>query len=74
MRARGRVAGGMAPPVRGGYKRPFDLALLGLALVLLAPVWAEFGLAIALAIRLDDGGLALYRQRGSGWVGRCSRY
>lgn len=59
-----RAAGppGMAPAARGGYKRPFDLAVLGLALVLLAPLWAGLGLAIALAIRLDDGGPALYRQ------------
>ena len=53
---------GIAPVARGGYKRPFDLALLGLALVLLAPVWTGLGLAIALAIRLEDGGPALYRQ------------
>ena len=51
-----------AAPARDGYKRPFDLALLGLALVGLAPVWAALGLAIALAVRLEDGGPALYRQ------------
>ena len=53
---------GSAPAARGGYKRPFDLALLGLALVLLAPLWAGFVLAAVLAIRLEDGGPALYRQ------------
>lgn len=52
----------IVPVVRGGYKRPFDLALLGLALVLLAPLWVGLGLAIALAVRLADGGPALYRQ------------
>ena len=55
-----------AAPVRDGYKRPFDLALLGLALVVLAPLWAVLGLAIALAVRLEDGGPALYRQRRLG--------
>ena len=59
----------MAPAARGGYKRPFDLALLGLALVVLAPVWAGLGLAIALAVRLDDGGPALYRQPRLGMGG-----
>ena len=51
-----------APAARDGWKRPFDLALLGLALILLAPVWALLGLAAALAVRLEDGGPALYRQ------------
>lgn len=54
--------GNAAPAARQGYKRPFDLALLGLALVLLAPLWVVLGLAIALAVRLQDGGPALYRQ------------
>ena len=59
----GRVsARSAAPPLRRGYKRPFDLALLGLALVLLAPLWAVLCPAIALAVRLGDGGPALYRQ------------
>ena len=53
---------GAAPAARDGWKRPFDLALLGLALVLLAPVWALLGLGAALAVRLEDGGPALYRQ------------
>ena len=53
---------GLAPAAREGYKRPFDLAVLGLALVALAPVWALLGLGVALAIRLDDGGPALFRQ------------
>ena len=53
---------GFAPAARGGYKRPFDLALLALALLLLAPVWVVLGCGVALAIRLDDGGPALFRQ------------
>lgn len=59
---------GAAPAARCGWKRPFDLALLGLALVLLAPVWAVLVPAIVLAVRLEDGGPALYRQRR---LGRC---
>ena len=51
-----------ATPVRDGWKRPFDLALLGLALVLLAPLWAVLGIVIMVAVRLEDGGPALYRQ------------
>ena len=64
-RAGGLDGGGpthAAPAARDGWKRPFDLALLGLALILLAPVWALLGLAAALAVRLEDGGPALYRQ------------
>ena len=53
---------GAAPAARDRYKRPFDLAVVGLALALLAPVWALLVPAIALAIRLDDGGPVLYRQ------------
>ena len=64
--ARGREDGAgpdrVLPMARAGWKRPFDLALLGLGLVLLAPLWAALGLGIALAIRLEDGGPALYRQ------------
>ena len=64
--ARGRRDGagpdGVLPMARERYKRPFDLALLGLALVVLSPVWAVLVPAIALAIRLEDGGPALYRQ------------
>ena len=51
-----------APAARGGYKRPFDLVLVVLALVLLAPLWAVLVPAVALAVRLEDGGPALYRQ------------
>jgi lipopolysaccharide/colanic/teichoic acid biosynthesis glycosyltransferase len=39
-------------------KRPFDVALASLMLVLSAPVWA----AIALAIKLEDRGPIFYRQ------------
>jgi lipopolysaccharide/colanic/teichoic acid biosynthesis glycosyltransferase len=39
-------------------KRPFDIALATTMLVVSAPVWA----AIALAIKLEDGGPVFYRQ------------
>src|SRR5712691_955069 len=39
-------------------KRPFDVALAGLMLVVSAPAWA----AIALGIKLEDGGPIFYRQ------------
>ena len=62
MGARAAAPGDAAAAAREGWKRPFDLALLGLALVLLAPVWAVLIPAVALAVRLEDGGPALYRQ------------
>lgn len=55
---------------REAWKRPFDLALLTLALVLLAPLWLALGLAIALAIRVDDGGPVLFRQDRLGRGGK----
>ena len=67
-RARGSQSA--APPPRDGYKRPFDLLLRGLALAALAPVWTVLGLAIALAVRLEDGGPALYRQARLGRGGK----
>jgi len=39
-------------------KRPFDVALAGVMLVASSPAWA----AIALAIKLEDGGPVFYRQ------------
>jgi len=54
---------------RGSYKRAFDLALLGLVLVLAAPLWAVLVPAIALAVRIGDGGPALYRQQRLGQDG-----
>ena len=62
-----------APAPRDGYKRPFDLAVLSLMLVLLAPLWAVLVLAIALAVRLEDRGPALYRQARLGQGGAVFR-
>lgn len=47
-------------------KRTLDIALSGAALVLFSPLYA----AIAVAIRLSDGGPVLYRQRRMGLDGR----
>ena len=47
-------------------KRTLDIAISGAALVTLAPVCA----AIALAVRLSDGGPVFYRQRRMGLDGR----
>lgn len=50
-------------------KRPFDVGLAGLGLVLSAPLWA----LIALAIRLEDGGPVFYVQERVGRGGRRFR-
>ena len=55
------------------YKRPFDLALVALALVLAGPLWLALGGAIALAIRIEGGGPVLYRQPRLGRDGRVFR-
>ncbi len=47
-------------------KRPFDVALSGLGLLLSAPLWA----AIALAVRLEDRGPLFYAQERVGRNGR----
>lgn len=52
------------------YKRPFDLAVLILAHVLLAPLWLALWIAIPLAIKLDDGGPVFYSQRRVGRGGK----
>ena len=53
-----------------GYKRSFDLVLLGVAGILLAPLWVTLLVAVAVAIRLDDGGPVFYAQRRLGRGGR----
>ena len=66
-RRRGSNGAARAP---GRYKRPFDLALLAAAGLALAPLWVVGWVAVALAIRLEDGGPVLYRQRRVGRDGR----
>ena len=58
---------------RERYKRPFDVALVALALVLAGPLWLALGGAIALAIRIEGGGPVLYRQARLGRDGRVFR-
>ncbi len=50
-------------------KRLFDLALSGLGLVLSSPLW----LAIALAVKLEDGGPVFFTQERVGYRGRVFR-
>lgn len=52
------------------YKRPFDLAVLFIAHIGLAPVWLFLWLAIPLAIKLDDRGPVFYSQERIGKGGR----
>ena len=55
------------------FKRPFDLTVTAAALLLLAPFWLVLGVAIALAIRIEDRGPVLYRQTRLGRNGRVFR-
>ena len=57
-------------PVRGRYKRPFDLAVLALAFVGLLPLWILLALVVPVAIRLDSPGPVLYRQPRLGRGGK----
>ena len=45
------------------WKRPFDIILACVGLILSAPLWG----LIALAIKLQDGGPVFYRQERWGW-------
>ena len=51
----GRALDRIGGAVRGRYEQPFDLAIVGLAILLLWPLRLLLGLAGAPAIRLDDG-------------------
>lgn len=63
----------MRRKARGRYKRPFDVALVALAVLALWPLLLPACIAIAAAIRLEDGGPALYRQPRLGRGGRVFR-
>ena len=52
-----------------GAKRPLDMLLSGVGLVLLSPMW----LGIAIAIRLEDGGPVFFGQERVGKGGRWFR-
>ena len=75
---RGPRSGDRVPGVdvvgrRGRYKRVLDCCVVGTAVVLLLPLWVVLGAAIALAIRLEDGGPVLYRQPRLGRGGKVFR-
>ncbi len=55
------------------YKRPFDLAVLVIAHLLLVPLWLLLWIAIPLAIKLDDGGPVFYSQERVGRGGKRFR-
>ena len=57
---------GEAIVVRDGYKRAFDLAIIGVAAVLLFPFWLIFLIAIPTAIWLEDRGPIFYTQERPG--------
>jgi lipopolysaccharide/colanic/teichoic acid biosynthesis glycosyltransferase/predicted protein tyrosine phosphatase len=59
---------GLIPPRARSrpIKRAFDVVLAGLGLVLSAPLWALF----ALAIKIEDGGPVFYRQERVGMGGQ----
>ena len=66
----GHFARWRAGRTREGYKRAFDLTAIALAFGPALPLWLVLGGAIALAIRLEDGGPVLYRQARLGRGGR----
>jgi rhamnosyl/mannosyltransferase len=55
-----------AAPRSSGLKRAFDVALATLGLVVSSPVW----LAVAVAVKVEDGGPVFYRQARTGRGGR----
>lgn len=56
--------------VRDGYKRPFDLAVIILAHLLLFPLWIVLWIVVPLAIWLGDRGPVFYTQERVGRRGR----
>lgn len=58
---------------RDGYKRPFDLAVLLLAHLLLLPLWVLFWTLIPLVIKLSDGGPVFYTHARVGRHGQVFR-
>ena len=57
-------------PVRMIYKRPYDLAVLAVAHLVLLPVWLLLWTLIPLAIWLEDRGPVFFRQQRYGKSGR----
>ena len=59
--------------VRDWWKRPFDLSILTVAHILLAPIWLALWIFIPLAIWLSDRGPVFYTQTRVGKGGRIFR-
>ena len=56
--------------VRDGYKRTFDLCILGIVGILFAPLWLLLAIVIPVAIWLDDRGPVFFKQRRIGLGGQ----
>ena len=54
----------------GGYKRPFDLGILTVSHLLLAPIFLLLWIVVPLLIWLEDRGTVFYSQRRPGKGGR----
>lgn len=65
-----RVNSNASAVVRDGYKRPFDLAVIILAHLLLFPLWVVLWIVVPLAIWLGDRGPVFYTQERVGRRGR----
>ncbi len=65
-----RVNSNASDVVRDGYKRPFDLAIIILAHLLLFPLWVVLWIVVPLAIWLGDRGPVFYTQERVGRRGR----
>lgn len=65
-----RVNSNASDVVRDGYKRPFDLAVIILAHLLLFPLWIVLWIVVPLAIWLGDRGPVFYTQERVGRRGR----
>ena len=66
----GAGAGGSAFVPNGRYKRPFDLAVLIVIALALAPFWLLLCIVIPLAIWLEDRGTVIHVQRRVGRHGK----
>ena len=65
------MSGQKATPLRGGaYKRPFDLAVLLVANLVLSPLWLILWTLIPLLIWLEDRGPVFFRQDRVGKNGK----
>lgn len=65
-----RVNSNASDVVCDGYKRPFDLAVIILAHLLLFPLWVVLWIVVPLAIWLGDRGPVFYTQERVGRRGR----